>query len=110
VPETDANASMKKTAGLVASMSRKGNCYDNATMEAFWSSLQNELVHRRRFATRADARTAIFDHIDVFSNRTRRHSSLGYHSPRLRGLFQLAHSRYGYTFSHGDARKAVDIA
>ncbi len=44
--------------GLVASMSRKGNCYDNAAMEAFWSSLKNELVHRRRFATRADARTA----------------------------------------------------
>lgn len=87
-------------------MSRKGNCYDNATMEAFWSSLQNELVHRRRFATRADARTAIFDYIEVFFH----HSSLGCHSPRLRGLFQLAHSRYGYTFSHGDARKAVDIA
>jgi transposase InsO family protein len=41
--------------GLVASMSRKGNCYDNAAIEAFWSSLKNELVHRRRFATRADA-------------------------------------------------------
>lgn len=67
--------------GLVASMSRKGNCYDNATMEAFWSSLKNELVHRRRFATRADARTAIFDYIESFYNRSRRHSSLGYHSP-----------------------------
>jgi transposase InsO family protein len=67
--------------GLVASMSRKGNCYDNAVMEAFWSSLKNELVHRRHFATRADARTAIFDYIEAFYNRTRRHSSLGYHSP-----------------------------
>jgi 3-oxoacyl-[acyl-carrier protein] reductase len=47
--------------GRVASMSRKGNCYDNAAIEAFWSSLKNELVHLRRFATRADARTAIFD-------------------------------------------------
>ncbi|MDP3071768.1 MAG: IS3 family transposase [Opitutaceae bacterium] len=67
--------------GLIASMSRKGNCYDNAAMEAFWSSLKNELVHRRRFTTRAEARTAIFDYIEVFYNRTRRHSSLGYQSP-----------------------------
>ena len=67
--------------GLVASMSRKGNCYDNAAMEAFWSSLKNELVHRRHFATRAEARTAIFDYIEAFYNRTRRHSSLGYLSP-----------------------------
>jgi putative transposase len=78
--------------GQVASISRKGNCYDNATMEAFWSSLKNELVHRRRFATRADARTAIFDYIEVFYNRTCRHSSLGYHSPpRLRGLSLTTH-------------------
>lgn len=67
--------------GLVASMSRQGNCYDNAAMEAFWSSLKNELVHRRNFATRAEARTAIFDYIEGFYNRSRRHSSLGYQSP-----------------------------
>jgi transposase InsO family protein len=67
--------------GLIASMSRKGNCYDNAAMEAFWSSLKNELVHRRRFATREDARTAIFDYVESFYNRSRRHSSLGYQSP-----------------------------
>lgn len=67
--------------GLIASMSRKGNCYDNATIEAFWSSLKNELVYRRHFATRAEARTAIFDYIEAFYNRYRRHSSLGYQSP-----------------------------
>lgn len=67
--------------GLVAFMSRRGNCYDNAAMEAFWSSLKNEHVHRRRFATRADARTAIFNYIESFYNRSRRHSSLGYQSP-----------------------------
>jgi len=50
-------------------------------MEAFWSSLKNELVHRRRFVTRADARTAIFDYIKSLYNRSRRHSSLGYQSP-----------------------------
>lgn len=67
--------------GVVASMSRKGNCYDNAAMEAFWSTLKNELVYRCHFATRAQARTAIFDYIEAFYNRSRRHSSLGYQSP-----------------------------
>lgn len=67
--------------GLVASMSRRGNCYDNAAMEAFWSSLKNELVHRRRFLTQDEARTAIFDYIEGFYNRTRLHSALGYKSP-----------------------------
>lgn len=67
--------------GLVASMSRKGNCYDNAHIESFWSSLKYELVWPRKFATRAEARTAIFDYIETFYNRTRLHSSLGYLSP-----------------------------
>lgn len=62
---------------LIASMSRKGNCYDNAFIESFWSSLKYETVYHRRFATRA----AIFDYIEVFYNRTRLHSSLGYVSP-----------------------------
>lgn len=66
---------------LVASMSRHANCYDNAHMESFWSSLKAELVHRRHFATRAEARQAIFDYIETFYNRTRLHSSLGYMSP-----------------------------
>lgn len=67
--------------GLVASMSRKANCYDNAAMEAFWSTLKQELVYRRRFATRAEARTAIFAYIEGFYNRRRLHSALGYQSP-----------------------------
>jgi putative transposase len=62
-------------------MSRKGNCYDNAFIEAFWSSLKYEVVYHRRFATRAEARAAIFDYIESFYNRTRLHSSLGYVSP-----------------------------
>jgi putative transposase len=66
---------------LVPSMSRQGNCYDNAFIEAFWSSLKYELVYHRRFATRAEARAAIFDYIECFDNRTRLHSSLGYVSP-----------------------------
>lgn len=67
--------------GLVASMSRTGNCYDNAFIESFWSSLKYELVYHQRFATRAEARSAIFNYIETFYNRTRLHSSLAYRSP-----------------------------
>ncbi len=68
-------------AKALASMSRKANCYDNAPMESFWSTLKQELIHRRCFQTRAQARQAIFDFIEVFYNRQRLHSSLGYLSP-----------------------------
>jgi transposase InsO family protein len=68
-------------ASLLASMSRKGNCYDNATMESFWSTLKLELVYRCLFPTRARARAEIFDYIEVFYNRQRTHSSLDYNSP-----------------------------
>ena len=68
-------------AGLVASMSRRGNCYDNAAMESFWATLKLELVYRRRFDTRAQARTEIFDYIETFYNRQRAHSALNYLSP-----------------------------
>jgi putative transposase len=68
-------------AGLLASMSRKGNCYDNAAMESFWSTLKWELVYRRDFITRQQARTAIFDFIECSYNTTRRHSALNYFSP-----------------------------
>ena len=67
--------------GLLASMSRKGNCYDNAFIESFWSSLKYEVVYHQRFATFAEARTAIFNYIETFYNRTRLHSSLAYTSP-----------------------------
>ncbi len=67
--------------GAIASMSRKANCYDNATMESFWSTLKTELVYRYRFETRSEARQAIFDYIETFYNRRRLHSSLGYKSP-----------------------------
>ena len=67
--------------GLVASMSRPGNCYDNAFIESFWSSLKYEVVYHQRFASFAAARTAIFHYIETFYNRTRLHSSLAYRSP-----------------------------
>ena len=67
--------------GLVASMSRKGNCYDNAFIESFWSTLKYEVVYHQPFTTYAVARAAIFDYIETFYNRTRLHSSLAYLSP-----------------------------
>jgi transposase InsO family protein len=67
--------------GVVCSMSRKGNCWDNAVAESFFATLKTELVYKRRFATRAEAREAIFDFVEVFYNRRRRHSTLGYLSP-----------------------------
>lgn len=67
--------------GLVASMSRKGNCYDNAYIESFWSSLKHEVVFGRRFSTLAEARSALFDYIEGFYNSRRLHSSLGFTSP-----------------------------
>ena len=65
----------------LASMSRKACCYDNAAMESFWSTLKLELVYRRGFQTRAEARLAIFDFIEAFYNRQRLHSSLNYLCP-----------------------------
>ena len=66
--------------GLVGSMSRKGNCWD-AVAENFFATLKTELCHHRRFGTRAEARQAIFEYIEVFYNRERLHSSLDYRSP-----------------------------
>jgi len=67
--------------GMRASMSRKGNCWDNAPMESFFNSLKNERVHARRYATREEARQDLFEYIETFYNRSRRHSALGYVSP-----------------------------
>jgi putative transposase len=64
-------------------MSRQGNAYDNAYIESFWSSLKYELVYHRKFATRLEARSAVFDYIESFYNRSRLHSSLGYVSPAM---------------------------
>ena len=68
-------------AGIVCSMSRKGNCFDNAPTESFFASLKRELVYRTHFATRSEAKRAIFAWIEVWYNRKRLHSSLGYLSP-----------------------------
>jgi putative transposase len=66
---------------ITCSMSRKGDCWDNAVVESFFGTLKQELVHRSDFATRAEARSEVFEYIEVFYNRWRRHSYLGYVSP-----------------------------
>ena len=71
------------TMGIQASMSRRGNCYDNAPMESFWGTLKNELVHHCRYATRDEAMSTIREYIEIFYNRQRRHSRLGYVSPAV---------------------------
>jgi transposase InsO family protein len=67
--------------GLVCSMSRTGDCWDNAVAESFFATLKTELVYETDFVTRAQARSAVFDFIESFYNRRRRHSFLGYVSP-----------------------------
>jgi putative transposase len=67
--------------GMRPSMSRKGNCWDNAPMESFFATFKTELIYQQQFATRDDARAAIFEYIEVFYNRQRRHASIGNVSP-----------------------------
>jgi transposase InsO family protein len=68
--------------GIVCSMSRRGDCWDNAVAESFFATVKVELVHDAAWATRAAARTELFDYLELFYNGQRRHSSLGYLSPR----------------------------
>jgi putative transposase len=74
-----------KEAEIQVSMSNKGDCYDNALMESFFGTLKEECVERQSSQTRAEARNSVFEDIEVFYNRRRRHSSLGYVSPIIYG-------------------------
>jgi len=67
--------------GFIQSMSRKGNCYDNAVAESFFHTLKTEHVYDYRYETRSEATQSIFEYIEMFYNRCRRHSALGYRSP-----------------------------
>jgi transposase InsO family protein len=67
--------------GITCSMSRRANCWDNAPMESFFASLKKELVHHEDYQTREEAKASIFEYIEVFYNRQRRHSTLGFKSP-----------------------------
>jgi putative transposase len=70
-----------KQFGMQASMSRRGNCFDNAPIESFWGSLKNELVYHRKFATRDQAQKEITEYIEIFYNRQRTQERLDYLSP-----------------------------
>lgn len=83
--------------GVLSSMSRKGNCWDNAVAESFFASLKLELVYRSHWRTRTEARSEVFEYIELFYNRQRRHSALGYLCPNefeLRHQWQLARNGY----------------
>ena len=67
--------------GIRQSMSRQGNCLDNAPMESFFASLKTEHVHHARFRTREEAKAAVFEYVEIFYNRQRLHSALGYRTP-----------------------------
>ncbi len=79
-----------KRYGIRSSMSRSGNCYDNAHIESFWGTMKRELVYGERYQTREDARLSIFEYIEVFYNRIRKHSALGYKSPEQYGKLVCA--------------------
>lgn len=70
-----------KQFGMQASISRRGNCFDNASIESFWGSLKNELVYRRKFVTRNQAEKEITEYIEIFYNRQRTQERLDYLSP-----------------------------
>jgi len=72
---------MLTTYDITGSMSRRGNCWDNARVESFFGTLKRELIYHRQYCTRDEATQDIFEYIEVFYNRLRRHSTLGYHSP-----------------------------
>jgi hypothetical protein len=89
-------------AGIARSMGSKGDCYDNAVAESFFATLKKELVHRRSWPTRRELMSEVFEYIEAFYNRARRHSSLGYRSPAdyenrtlITGGTSLAASRLG---------------
>ncbi len=76
--------------GIISSMSRKGNCWDNAPMESFFHTLKTEWVFRFKYTTRQEAKTSLFDYIELFYNRDRRHSALYYMNPCQYELYKMA--------------------
>jgi len=78
---SEAYQRLLKGQGITCSMSRKGNCWDNAPMESFFATLKKELIYLEEYQTRAEARESLFAYIEVFYNRVRRHSALDYQSP-----------------------------
>jgi transposase InsO family protein len=78
-----------KKHGITASMSRKGNCYDNACMESFFGTLKTELIYFCGYKSRQEAKSSIFEYVEIFYNNERLHSSLGYRSPNEYSKFAI---------------------
>ena len=78
---SDAYRELLRRHGVTPSMSRAANCYDNARMESFWATLKTELIDGHVYATRAEAKSALFSYIEIFYNRVRLHGALGFYSP-----------------------------
>ncbi|KJR40427.1 integrase catalytic region [Candidatus Magnetoovum chiemensis] len=74
-------SNLLKANGIIASMSRKGDCYDNAVSESFFHTLKTELVHRQKYETKRQAKSSVFEYIEGFYNLKRKHSSIDYLSP-----------------------------
>ncbi len=87
---SESHPALLKQYGIRQSMSRKGNCWDNAVSESFFHTLKTELIHHQTFRNRDDARQAVFEYIEVFYNRERLHSANGYRSPVDYELQQIA--------------------
>jgi len=85
-------------------MSGRGNCYDNAMMESFWRRSRRELIHQQKYTTHEQARQSIFEYIEVFYNRKRLHSSLGYVSPE--SFERPEHSRRAPTGMWGSPQRS----
>jgi putative transposase len=94
--------------GMRVSMSRKGNCYDNAPIESFFGTLKTELVHHHRYGTREEAEREIREYIDLFYNRQRRQARLGYLSPAAytQQFTRLSLQSFGTTCSAGEVENA----
>ena len=81
---------LAKEHGFISSMSRKGNCWDNAPMESFWGKLKQEWLNERHFHTRGEAKAAVFEYIWIFYNRIRIHEANGYQTPEA---YYMAHQK-----------------
>ncbi len=80
-----------KNKNIKPSMSRRGNCYDNAYVESWFSSLKKEWIYRKKYSTTAELKALVFEYIEVWYNKKRKHSSLGNVSPEMYKLLNLSH-------------------
>jgi putative transposase len=99
-----------RDAGIARSMGSRGDCYDNAVAESFFATLKKELVNRRSWPTRRELASEVFEYVEAFYNRVRRHSTLGYLSPadsEDRTLIKPGASRAASRLAHSDNKQKI---